>query len=264
MAASLLTWITQYPCRMQSTGRRVTPVQNHVWLLVFVVALILSQGTAQAVDISASAGSTPSTTTPYELAGTGWIVDDGSFPSTFPGLQTVGYASGAGPWRVRLTGAGGLDFAASDIGSGALMVFSVTEYVKIGGTTSWTGWHEEIEESGWRWQDDRPSSGEPTFTFASGAPIPGLSIAFAGATPTEGGKIDFSFAPLPPGTGLKITKRLLFEGLDPLFPGETYVGKVSLRQFPIVPEPSSLLLALTGLLAIGGGLAIRRKRGWRF
>jgi hypothetical protein len=161
-------------------------------------------------------------------------------------LQEVVFDPTAGPWHKRLLGGGGGEFAASDTGSGALMVFSAIEYITIGGTVPWTDWHEAIMQPGWRWQDDRGASGEPTFTFASGAPIPGLGIAFTDPTATAGGKIDFTFDPLPPGTNLKITKRLLFEGLDPLLPGDTFLGTLDIFEYPTVPEPTCSMLLIVG------------------
>jgi hypothetical protein len=113
-------------------------------------------------------------------------------------------------------------------------------------------------QPGWRWLDDRAGSGEPTFTFSSGAAIPGLSIAFTDPTPSEGGQIDFTFDPLPAGSHLKITKRLIFEG-NPLVPGETFVGKLDLFQFPTVPEPGSFVLLLAALVALVAVRASRRR-----
>jgi hypothetical protein len=216
---------------------------------------------AAATPIGASAGPGPSTTSMFNLAGTGWVIDDGSFPASL-GTQEVAYDSSAGPWHKILSGGDGGDFAASDTGSGALMTFSVIEYVTVGGTTPWTDWHESVMQPGWRWLDDRAGSGEPSFAFASGAPIPGLSVAFTDPTLVTGGKIDFTFDPLPPGTHLKIAKRLVFEGLDPLLPGETFLGKMDVFQHPSVPEPVGLLMALQSAVALMMVVALVNRRGF--
>jgi hypothetical protein len=223
-------------------------------LAALLIVLIIHPAVAAAAPIGASIGPGPSTTSTFDLAGTGWVIDDGSFPASF-GTQEVVFDPSAGPWHKILAGGGGGDFAASDTGSGALMVFSVIEFLTIGGTP-WTDWHEAILQPGWRWLDDRAGSGEPSFTFSSGAPIPGLAISFTDPTEILGGKIDFTFDPLPAGTHLKITKRLIFEGLDPLLPGETFLGKLDLFQYPTVPEPSSFVLAALGLI----GLIVWRRR----
>ena len=75
--------------------------------------------------------------------------------------------------------------------------------------------------------------------------------------PTAGG--DFTFDPLPPGTNLKIVKRLVFEGLDPLLPGETYLGKLDVFQYPTVPEPATGLLAL---MILPVAVRLVRWHGW--
>ena len=264
MITSLPTHHSSRPLAFISCSRFRRNRHHFIAILaaVLVVAAALATApTALAAPIGASSGAGPSTTSTYNLAGTGWIVDNGSFPALPPGLQEVAYDPAAGPWHKVLAGGGGGDFAASDTGSGALMIFSVIEYVTIGGTTPWTDWHERIVQPGWRWQDDRAGSGEPTFTFSSGAPIPGLGIAFTDPTASEGGKIDFTFDPLPPGTNLKITKRLLFEGLDPLLSGETFLGKLDIYEHPTVPEPAGLTMALQSAAALALGIAGLRSRG---
>jgi hypothetical protein len=70
-----------------------------------------------------------------------------------------------------------------------------------------------------------------------------LAITFTPPSSTSGGQLDFKFAPLPPGTHLKIAKRIVFDGLDPLLPGELFLGKLNLFQYPTVPEPTAAVLA---------------------
>ena len=205
----------------------------------------------------ASAGPGPSVTSSYNLAGTGWVVDDGSFPLAF-GFQEIAHDPTAGPWHKRLLGVDGGEFAASDTGFPALMIFGVSEWVKVGGTTPWTDWHEEIMQPGWRWLDDRAGSGEPSFHYASGVTVPGLTVAFTDPTPTSGGRIDFTFDPIPPGTLLRINKRLIFEGLDPLLPGDEFFGTLDIFQYPTVPEPASMVLVIAGLAAVAGIARPRR------
>jgi hypothetical protein len=229
---------------------------GRVWRCAWIAVVVASASLLHAAPFGASGGGGPSHATSYNLAGTGWVVDDGSFPASI-GLQSVAYDPTAGPWHKVLAGIDGGDFAASDTGTSGLAVFSISEYLTIGGTTPWTDWHESIMQSGWRWLDDRASSGEPTFTKTTGEAVPGLSIAFTDPTTTEGGKIDFSFDPLPPGTNLKIVKRIIFDGLDPLLPGETFLGKLDVFQYPTVPEPPVCLLAVEFLFAACGFLRCR-------
>ena len=226
-------------------------VQTIVMVLCAAVGIASWSINASAATIGASGGAGPSPSSSYSLAGTGWVVDDGSFGSGGPiGLQSVAYDPAAGPWHKKLTGADGGDFAASDTGSGALHTFSVIEYLTVSGTTPWTDWHERIMQPGWRWLDDRASSGEPVIN-KSGAPVPGLSISFGSPTASEGGSIDFKFDPIAPGTSIQIIKRMVFDGLDPLLPGETFLGKLDVFEHPTVPEPSTEMLTLlsVGLIA---------------
>lgn len=222
---------------------------------VCIAALIIGRTVHAAPPLGASDGAGPSTITRFDLLGTGWVIDDGSFPTSLPGLQPVFHDPTAGPWKKRLTGPGDSDFSASDIGSGALMVFGVVEYLTIDGTVPWTDWHERIVQPGWLWLDDRAASGEPTFTYSDGAPIAGLGITFTPPTSAAGGEIDFTFPPLAPGAKLKISKRLLFQGADPLVLGETFLGKLDLLQFPTVPEPAAAALLIFGLPGV-----VRRAR----
>jgi hypothetical protein len=228
---------------------------------VIALAMLVPAGALEAAPpFGASGGDGPTTTSAYNLAGTGWFVDDGTFPASLGGFQEIAYDPAAGPWHKRLLGGDGGEFAASDTGVGALMVFSVTEQITVGGTVPWMDWHELILQPGWRWLDDRAGSGEPTIHFASGVTIPGLEVSFTDPTPTSGGQLDFTFDPLAPGTNIRITKRLIFEGLDPLLPGDVFLGTLDIYQYPTVPEPATLVLAIAGMLAVMGSI---RARGWR-
>ena len=190
---------------------------------------------ASAAVIGASGGAGPSTTSSFNKAGTGWFIDDGTFPAAF-GRQDVAYDPSAGPWHKALSGLDGGVFTMRDID----LPIGIVEYLTVSGTTPWTDWHEEIAELGWRWIDDRAGSGDPSFTHSDGSPISGLSITFTDPTPTSGGRIDFKFDPLPPGTNVNISKRLVYDGLDPLLPGEVFIGRLNLFEYPTVPEPTGI------------------------
>ena len=205
-------------------------------LLLTPNLLSICPAVASAAVIGASGGAGPSTTSSFNKAGTGWFIDDGTFPAAF-GRQDVAYDPSAGPWHKILAGGDGGDFTASDID----LPIGVVEYLTIAGTTPWTDWHERFRTLGWRWIDDRSGgSGEPSFTHSDGTPIPGLSIAFTDPTPTSGGQIDFKFDPLPPGTYLNISKRFVYDGLDPLLPGEVFIGRLNLFEYPTVSEPAGI------------------------
>jgi hypothetical protein len=113
-----------------------------------------------------------------------------------------------------------------------------------------------VLQPGWRWLDDRGGSGEPNVHFASGVPVPGHAVSFTDPTPTEGGKIDFTFPPLAPGTSIRIHLRLLYEGLDPLLPGDEFFGTLDVYQYSTIPEPGCLALSVV----IGFWLLVTHRR----
>ena len=84
--------------------------------ILFIALVVCCAATARAFPpFGASGGGGPSTTNSYNLAGTGWVIDDGSFPFAF-GFQEIAYDPTAGPWHKRLLGPTGAEFAASDTG----------------------------------------------------------------------------------------------------------------------------------------------------
>jgi hypothetical protein len=246
---------SSYPiCRISAVIRQLPLCRFGIFgFAMALIVAIICPTVASAVVIGASGGPGPSTTSSFNKAGTGWFIDDGSFPAAF-GRQDIAYDPTAGPWHKILAGGDGGVFTASDTD----LPISVTEHLTIAGTTPWTDWHEHFSTLGWRWIDDRSGgSGEPSFTHSDGTPIAGLSIAFTDPTPTSGGKIDFTFDPLPPGTHLNITKRFVYDGLDRLLLGEVFLGKLDLFEYPtVVPEPAGLALSAAAVL----GLAVATVR----
>jgi hypothetical protein len=210
-----------------------------------MIGAIICPAIASAVVIGASVGPGPSTTSSFNKAGTGWFIDDGTFPAGF-GRQDVAYDPSAGPWHKVLAGTDGGVFTASDTD----LPISIVEHLTVAGTTPWTDWHEEFSTLGWRWIDDRAGSGDPSFTHSDGTPIPGMSITFTDPTPTSGGRIDFRFDPLPPGTNVNINKRFVYDGLDRLLPVEVFIGKLDLFEYPTIPEPAGVALALESAAAL--------------
>jgi hypothetical protein len=218
------------------------------------IGVLICPAVASAAVIGASVGPGPSTTSSFNSGGGGWFIDDGTFPAGF-GRQDVAYDPSAGPWHKVLAGTDGGVFTFHDTD----LPIGVVEHLTVGGTTPWTDWHEEISELGWRWLDDRAGSGDPSFTHSDGTPITGLSITFTDPTPTSGGRIDFRFDPLPPGTNVNINKRLVYDGLDRLLPGEVFIGKLDLFEYPTVPEPTGQVLAASAFAL--GVFAVRHVRG---
>jgi hypothetical protein len=215
------------------------------WAMAMAMVFLSAANTFAAV-IGASVGPGSSTTSTYNKAGTGWFIDDGTFPAGF-GRQPVAYDPSAGPWHKVLNGPDGGVFTQRDID----LPLGITEWVTVSGTTPWTDWHEEISQLGWRFIDDRAGSGDPNIMHSDGTPLAGLTITFTDPTPTSGGRIDFKFDPVPPGTNLNINKRIVYDGLSPAT-GEVFIGTLDMYEYPTVPEPAGLALAiqLTAVVAL--------------
>jgi hypothetical protein len=78
-----------------------------------MIGTIICPALASAVVIGASGGAGPSTTTTFNRAGTGWVVDDGSFPAAF-GTQEIAFDPAFGPWHKVLASSTGGDFGATE------------------------------------------------------------------------------------------------------------------------------------------------------
>ncbi|HPD31982.1 MAG TPA: PEP-CTERM sorting domain-containing protein [Phycisphaerae bacterium] len=166
---------------------------------------------------------------------TGWSVDSGNATSPWLPVQI----DPNGPqWGKTFTGLNGQPIVAVPG-----QTFTLQELLVVAPTQSWEDWHEHILTPGWEWV-------QPTVFLANFAPPPGLNTVVTPATPTSGGKIDFTFNPLVPGTLIDIRKTLKYD--DPT--GAVFTGKIEIAQFP-TPEPATL-----GLLMLGGLLALRRRR----
>lgn len=165
---------------------------------------------------------------------TGWSVDSGNAANPWLPVQI----DPNGPqWIKTFTGTNGQPIVAVPG-----QTFTLQELLVVAPTQSWEDWHEHILTPGWEWV-------QPTVFFANFAPPPGLNTVITPGTMTTGGKVDFTFSPLAPGTLIDIRKTLQYVGVS----GTVFTGKIEIAQFP-TPEPTSLVL-----LALGGLAMIRRR-----
>ena len=72
----------------------------------------------------------------------------------------------------------------------------------------------------------------PTEFLANGVPAPGLNVSFTPGTPTQGGIVDFTFDPLPPGTVVDIYKTISYSGAGLPVPTPPFQGAIRILEFP--------------------------------
>jgi hypothetical protein len=150
----------------------------------------------------------------------------------------------AGPWKKQIVG----------IGVNPLLIH---EFIPIGAAPgsnppgpSWTDWDELIDPIlnpvGWQWA----ANPAPTVTLSNDGNVVG--IIRTKNNPNDFVEFDFNPAEAP-GNFLTINKWLVWTGLPAQNPGMVWID-----EYP-TPEPSTIVLLISGLLALGVGYIRRRK-----
>jgi hypothetical protein len=225
--------------------------------LILAFALVLNFATARLTfaAILASGGGGPSTTTTY----------NGDRLDGFTIQEDVAHDSSAGPWHKELVniGTGPGNMLASGVPA------AIDETFNNVGLVAWTDWHERVLSTTTVGND----ADYPGFLFRNGS----LNVYHNGVPLTEGSDYVLATEVVPgqlspdgdweamtiffnsgaviqPGDSLRITKDI-FEVFGD---GNTWqVGEAAvLGQYPTVPEPASMALALVG----GIGVAVLRRR----
>jgi hypothetical protein len=137
----------------------------------------------------------------------------------------------AGPWKKTFLGVGG----------GQLII---DEWLGIAGPPAWTDWDELILTPNWIWTAAQVVT--PDQGILNGT----ISTKFQ---PNDFVVFNFN-PPEMPGTKLHVTKTLTWSGGLPVPQNATVI----VEQWP-TPEPGTIVLLTTGLLALGLGYIRRRK-----
>ncbi len=228
--------------------------------LVSVVFLSIVQSAAAAVSASSDTSQlSQQTNHPFMMGG-------------FPITEDVAFSPIAGPWVNHLINGGGSHNSGQDV--------PITETLTNTGTAAWVGWHEEVrsrtdipggpgDEVGFLFrqgslsvQGDYGSGFVPLVqgadytlvpTLYSGVPEPGNNSHFEAIT--------IFFAPgriIESGDRLRINKQIfeVFGDADPWRPEE----EALIAQFPIVPEPSGLVIGVIALIAASARSSRRGRR----
>lgn len=218
------------------------------------LSLIVIHGSAQSVRAVGASGDTtrPSQETLHPF-----------FAGGFQITENVAFDPAAGPWLKRLINGGQSHNSGQNV--------PIIETFTNTGTLAWTDWHEEVRS---RTQIPGGPGDEPGFLFREGS----VSIAadFGGGFVPLADGVDYTLVPtlysgvpepgnnfnweavsvffapnrlIAPGNRLRIEKSIfeVFGDADPWRPQEEAI----LAQYPTVPEPSSALLAVVGVLVAG-------------
>ena len=222
-------------------------MRNLTCLLALSAALAATRSSAAIIGASDNP-SGPTTTTTYNLGSNGFSV-----------VETVAYDGTSGPWQKELTNSG-----QNPLSSGQQVL--IDEQLTNAGPAAWTDWHEEV----------LPTPGDPPFpdflftagslqVDRNGVPlvdgvdytlVPTTADPALGVTPTgDWVALSIFFNPgsdIQSGDTLQITKNIfeVFLDADLWDVGES----ASLAEYPTVPEPASISLAILG----GVGLCLLR------
>jgi hypothetical protein len=207
-----------------------------IFASAFLVLACMSVATAQTPGTGLSEGTIPGLSTEYTVPGTTLEIGGG-----VAGPVGIYLDPGAGPWKKTLI----------DVINGSL---NLIEHIQISlepsglPGPSWTDWDEQIMTPNWGW---------------AAVPVPTVGLSDDGnVTGTISTKninipndfVEFDFNPENNPAVLTVTKTLVYTGPGPV-PGK---ATVVVEEYP-TPEPGTIVLLTTGLLALGLGYIRRRK-----
>jgi hypothetical protein len=153
----------------------------------------------------------------------------------------------AGPWKKQIVG----------IGVNPLLIHEFIPIAAAPGTIPpppggppWTDWDELIDPLlnpvGWQWA----ANPAPTVTLSDD----GIVVGIIKSINNPNDFVEFDFNPAEhPGATLTISKWIVWTGLPAQNPGMVWID-----EYP-TPEPSTIVLLISGLLALGLGYIRRRK-----
>jgi hypothetical protein len=151
----------------------------------------------------------------------------------------------AGPWLKQIVG---ISVSPLPITETVNIVADPATIPPLPGGPPWTDWDELIMTQGWQWAPNASL----TITESDGITVKNV----AGILKTVNflnDLVEFDFNPAEnPGASLFITKQLRYNG-----PGLPQNATVWIAEYP-TPEPATIVLLISGLLALGLGYIRRR------
>jgi hypothetical protein len=216
-------------------------------------AVLAATPSALAAIVAGDNPSGPTTVTMYNGGISGFSV-----------VESVRYDGASGVWQKELINSG------NQIVSGQQV--PIVEHITNSGPSSWTDWHEEVIAT--------PGDVQfPDFLFTAGS----LQVDRNGAALTPG--LDYTLVPTTDNTGIGVTLAgdwvalsIFFSPSAAIQPGDILgirkdifevfgdgnvwdTGEIALlAEHPTVPEPSTITLAASALLVIGGASLHRWRR----
>ena len=162
-----------------------------------------------------------------------WDIDNSGNPYNFSQQEN------SGPWIKNLTGS-------PEVGIGG--EFTLRETIEVGDPPAFTDWTMEFITEGWEWT-------EGTLW------VDGTAHAFGSPDSNARNAMTFLFldAPILPGTVFEITATMKWAGTPSQSVWAGVPAEIQIMQFPVIPEPATLVLMGIGLGVMGAGSSLKRR-----
>jgi hypothetical protein len=203
-------------------------------MVLFIFAAMLACASAAMAAAPAASGDQVTPSWIEDVSATSGSVDIGS-----PGGVGIYLDPTAGPWQKNIFGISVSPLPIHEI------IAILPAPTGLNGP-SWTDWDEQILTPGWSW------AAQPTVTLSDD----GIVFGTVSTKVNQNDFVVFNFNPAEnPGATLTISKALVWNNGVGLPPQNSMV---TIIEYP-TPEPGTIVLLISGLLALGLGYIRRRK-----